>query len=369
MIRKASFLISSISGGGAESVCLNIVNGLAERGWQVDLVILHDATNSYANRLSDKVNLINLKVSRTRYAGPALLWYILRKKPEKLVIFKYELIDLVVILRSIFRFKLELVGRNISVFGKKKGTGVSFIKKIITKVIGEPLGKMDCVINQSYEMQKDLLEHLPSLKGRSVVIHNPVGAHIEDYKNSNKIKSSVKESSCLLCVGRLEEVKAFHHAIDAFKIVAEKHKDLRLQFVGDGSLKQALKAYTIALRLEDRVDFKGFQENVIPFYENANVTLLTSNYEGFPNVLIESIVLGTPVVSFDCESGPREILDYGRYGKLVEPGDIEALAISIDETLSDPGQFNLAERAEFFEQKKAIDKYISVLENRCSHSK
>lgn len=366
---KVSFLVSSISGGGAEGVCLNVANGLAQRGWQVDLLVLHSTTNSYANRLSDKVILVDLKAKRTRYAGPAILWYILKNKPEKLVVFKYELIDLTVMLKCIFRLKLEIIGRNISVFGKKNETKVGFRQKMIRRIFGEPIERVDCVINQSYEMQKDLLKHLPSLKNRSVVIHNPVGAHIEDYKNKSQVVNDRKGGHYLLCVGRLEEIKAFHHAIDAFSIVAKKHEGLRLKFVGDGSLKKALSAQATKLGLKDRVDFEGFQENVIPFYENASVTLLTSNYEGFPNVLIESIVMETPVVSFDCESGPREILDYGRYGKLVEPGNIEALATAIDDTLSDPGQFNLAERAEFFEQKKAIDKYISVLEKRYSHSK
>jgi glycosyltransferase involved in cell wall biosynthesis len=170
----------------------------------------------------------------------------------------------------------------------------------------------------------------------------------------------------ILCVGRLEEVKAFHHAINAFALVANKRQNLRLKFVGDGSLKTTLLAQAAGLELEGRVDFEGFQSDVIPFYESASLTLLTSSYEGFPNVLIESIVLGTPVVSFDCESGPREILDYGRYGKLVEPGNIAELAAAIDSVYSNPNQFDLAQRAGFFSQDKAIDKYIAVLQGRWS---
>lgn len=366
MKRTAVFLISSISGGGAEAVCLNVANGLAERGWKVDLLVLHATENSYITRLSKRVNLVDLKAKRARYAAPALLWYIFKNRPEKIVVFKYELIDLLVMVKAVFRLKLKVIGRNISVFGKKKEEKVGVRQKIINKLFGEPIERVHCIINQSYEMQQDLLKHLPSLKSKSVVIHNPVSAHIEAHKKSAQPVRAGETSPYILCVGRLEDVKAFHHAIDVFAIVVKKHQNLRLKFVGDGSLKHALLARAGGLGLKDRVDFEGFQTDVIPFYENATLTLLTSKYEGFPNVLIESIVLGTPVVSFDCESGPREILDYGRYGKLVEPGNLEELASAIDDVLDNPNQFDLAERAGFFSQDKAIDKYISVLEKRYS---
>src|SRR5690554_2970900 len=363
---RITFLISSVSGGGAEAVCVNIANGLSERGWNVELLVLNNLDNSYSERLSKRVSLIDLKAKRARYAAPALVWYILKNKPEKIVVFKYELIDLIVMLKIFFRLKLKVIGRNISVFGKKKEEKVGIRQKIIKKLFGEPIERVDCIINQSYEMQEDLLKHLPTLKDRSVVIHNPVSAHIEAYKKSPQPIKTVETVPYVLCVGRLEEVKAFHHAINAFAIVAKKYQNLRLKFVGDGSLKLKLLAQARELGLEGRVDFEGFQTDVIPFYENAGLTLLTSNYEGFPNVLIESIVLGTPVVSFDCESGPREILDYGRYGKLVEPGNVEELARAIEDVLTNPNQFELVERAGFFSQDKAIGKYISVLDKRYS---
>lgn len=364
MKNKVVFFVSALSGGGAESVCVNIANGLGRRGINVDILVLHRVENGYESRVSSNVNLVDLKTKRARYAAPSILWYIFKNKPEEIVVFKYELIDLLVMLKLVFRLKLKVIGRNISVFGKRKEAKVGIRQAIIIRLFGEPIERVDCVINQSYEMQKDLLTHLPSLKDKSVVIHNPVSTHIEAYRKNTRPIKPAETPPYILCVGRLEEVKAFHHAVNAFAIVAERHQDLRLKFVGDGSLKPKLVAQTAELGLDDRVDFEGFQTDVIPYYENASLTLLTSNYEGFPNVLIESIVLGTPVVSFDCESGPREILDYGRYGKLVEPGNIDKLASAIDDVLANPNQFDLAERAGFFSQDKAIDKYISVLEKR-----
>lgn len=362
MSKKVTFLVSTISNGGAEAVCVNVANGLAERGWQVELLVLHTRESSYLNRLSSKVKLIDLKASRARYAGPALLWYLIKNKPTQLVVFKYELIDLSVYLKKIFKLNLKIIGRNISIFSQVNNKNISLLSKIFDFFMGgQPISQLDGVINQSYEMQKDLLAKIPALESKSIVIHNPVSQIIENYAKQNRRESNFSESY-ILCVGRLAEVKAFHHAIDAFFLIAKKYPTLRLKFLGEGPLEGELKDQAKKLNLLERIDFEGFQADVIFYYHNAALTLLTSNYEGFPNVLIESIVLGTPVVSFDCPSGPREILDYGKYGKLVKPGNADALALAIEDVLLKPTQFKLAERAEFFGFDKAIDKYEQFLE-------
>jgi len=356
------FFVGTISNGGAEAVCVNIANGLAERGWQVDLLVLHTKDKSYIDRLSSKVNLIDLKAGRARYAAPALLWYILKHKPKQLVIFKYDLIDLVVIIKKLFKLRLTLIGRNMTIFSESIKRRNYVRTKLKTLLVGKhPMEFLDRVINQSFEMQKDLLDVFPSLKEKSIVIHNPVASHIEQYANENHLGLGKEQRNYILCVGRLVEVKAFHHAINAFSIIAKKHPTLRLKFLGQGPMEEKLKELVADLDLNSRVDFEGFQTNIIPYYRNAALTLLTSNYEGFPNVLIESIVLGTPVVSFDCPSGPREILDYGKYGKLVTLGDVEGLVGAIEDVLSNPHQFDLVERSKFFSLNKAIDKYESLL--------
>src|SRR5690554_4376730 len=120
MINKVTFFVSTISNGGAEAVCVNIANGLAERGWQVDLLVLHTKEQAYLERLSPKVNLIDLKANRARYAAPALLWYLLNNKPSILFVFKYELLDLSVLLKKVFFLRnLKIVARNINTLSQK----------------------------------------------------------------------------------------------------------------------------------------------------------------------------------------------------------------------------------------------------------
>ncbi len=126
----------------------------------------------------------------------------------------------------------------------------------------------------------------------------------------------------MLCVGRLEKQKAFHIAIEVFAGIANKFPHLRLKIVGKGSLEKELRQKAHDFNVASRVDFEGFRKDIIPYYLYANATLLTSIYEGYPNVLIESIALNTPVVSFDCPGGPREIIKNGVNGYLVENLDV-----------------------------------------------
>lgn len=359
--KKCTFFVSSLAGGGAEAVCVNIANGLVARGWCVDLIILNLKNPDYKSRLSTKVNLVNLNVSRARFALPRLVSYLIKNKPEKILVFKYELIDLVIVAKKLLNLKLLVIARNISVLSESRALNkYTLMERVIKRIFGIPLEQVDLIINQSNEMQRDLLKTYPSLIGKSFVIHNPVSSVIEEYVNKNGL---VDKSQCnyLLCVGRLEKVKAFHNAITSFSLITGSFPNLRLKIVGRGSLEGKLKELCVTLGVRDKVDFEGFQKNIIPYYEGARITILTSLYEGFPNVLIESIFLGTPIVSYDCPSGPREILDYGKWGKLVDLGDTKKLADALREELERSTPIDLSERANFFAVSKAVNLYEEAI--------
>ena len=126
-----------------------------------------------------------------------------------------------------------------------------------------------------------------------------------------------------MCVGRLEEQKAIHFALEVFAGISDKFPELRLKIVGKGKLDKELKQKASEYSISSRVDFEGFQKDIIPYYLNARATMLTSYYEGYPNVLIESLALNTPVISFDCPGGPKEIIKNGVNGFLVNYLDID----------------------------------------------
>lgn len=321
--KKVTFLISSLAGGGAEGVCVNVANALAELGWQVNLMVLHLNNAAYHDRVSDKVNLVVLGVNHARYSGIALLKYIHRKKPKTILVFNYELAVILVMLRSVFRFKTRIIARNINTLSQKRNKAQGFWHIYIVKpLIDGFYCKVDHVINQCQAMREDLIALYPQLAEKSSVIYNPVSKHIENFAKAHDL-SQVEKQDYLLCVGRLEKQKAFHYAIEGFKGVAKEFPNLRLKIVGQGSLEQDLRQCALNFGVADRVDFEGFQKDMIPYYLNAKATVLTSLYEGFPNVLVESITLGTPVVAFDCPSGPREILQDGVNGYLAAYQDVD----------------------------------------------
>src|SRR5690606_4579843 len=123
-----------------------------------------------------------------------------------------------------------------------------------------------------------------------------------------------------------------HYLLEAFCRLEDKEVILKL--LGKGSLENELKKLAKDLGIEDRVIFEGFQEDVISYIISAKVVALTSLYEGFPNVLVESIALGTPVVSFDCQSGPSEIIIDGVNGYLVKYLDKDDFAKKLDLALT-----------------------------------
>ncbi len=334
--KKITLMVSSLSGGGAEGVCVNIANNFAKRGWQVDLVILNLNNEAYRNRLLDSVQLVVLSVNHARYSVVPLLKYIYKNKPKIVLVFNYELSVILLILRSLFRFKFKIISRNINTLSiklKQIKEQNFWIKYIVSNLIKYFYDKLDHVVNQCDAMRDDLIGMYPKLSGISSVINNPLSSYIENYVNKNDL-TLIKKDNYILCVGRLEKQKAFHYAIETFAKISNKFPKLRLKIVGQGSLDKDLKLKAIHWGVSSRVDFEGFQKDIIPYYLYAKVTILTSLYEGYPNVLIESIALNTPVVSFDCPSGPSEIIQDGLNGYLVKYQDIDDLKNKVLITLS-----------------------------------
>jgi glycosyltransferase involved in cell wall biosynthesis len=139
-------------------------------------------------------------------------------------------------------------------------------------------------------------------------------------------------------------------------------RPIRLFVLGSGPELDSLLALTETLQLNDLVEFHGFAENPYAFMARASLFVLSSAWEGSPNVLVEAMACGCPVVSTDCPSGPAEILDGARYGKLVPVGDSEALARAIAELLEHPTEpALLRERAAHYSSSVSAAQYEHLL--------
>ena len=361
MNNKVTFLISSLSGGGAEALCVNIANGLASRGWDVSLIVLNAKKSVFHKRINKKVNFKILGTSNTRYSFNVLHNYIKTEKPSKLVVFNYELTVMMYFVRLVSLKKFILISRNINTISKKKENlkGI-WIKYFVFPLINFFYKKADHIVNQCKSMQDDIVKHYKLDVKKTSVIYNPVNGIIEKHLLKYEIES--KKEGYLLCVGRLESQKSFNYSIIAFSNVLKIFPNLRLKILGEGSLKNELIDLTITLGVNDKVDFIGFSSDVISYYSKAKATILSSLYEGFPNVLIESISLGTPVVSFDCKSGPREIIENGINGYLSNYLDVNDLEAKILLTLNKRWNYkSVAESAHKFKLDLALNNWETLL--------
>ena len=198
-------------------------------------------------------------------------------------------------------------------------------------------------------------------KSQFKVIYNPIpskkSASIQSINKAEKLWKNEKKR--VVSVGSFKAQK--NHKL-LLQSLLKCNRDTQLMFVGDGDGRDELEQLAIDLGVADRVLFAGFQPDRTPFYETADLFVLSSNYEGFGNVIVEALAAGTPVVSTDCPSGPAEILENGKYGKLVPVGDVDAMASAIDEALNEEVDKEfLKKRAAYFSPERAADAYLSLL--------
>lgn len=327
--KSVTLLISSLGGGGAERVCATIASALAHQGWDVTLLTLNAKKMTLASDLDERVKLNNLGVDKARSAIFPLVRYLKHFGVERLVVFSYELTPIAAIARYFMRRSPILIARNINSITRKSATEKSlWLKYVVLPLVGFFYARVDLIINQCEAMRADLLTYKSSLESNSAFIYNPVNEGIRK-QGESLLLNDVPRENYILCVGRLVAQKSFDHAINAFAEVVKYHPSLRLKIIGTGPMEGALKELAGQRNVIDNVDFEGFKSNVADYYTKAQLTLLSSAYEGFPNVLLESLALGTPVVSFDCQSGPKEIISSSDAGELVKQDDVAGLATSI----------------------------------------
>jgi glycosyltransferase involved in cell wall biosynthesis len=165
----------------------------------------------------------------------------------------------------------------------------------------------------------------------------------------------------LLAVGTLKEIKDYATLLNAFALLCQR-VDARLLILGEGECRLALEAQVQQLGIEASVFMPGFIKDISPYYQQADLHVLSSTGEGLPTVIIEALSVGTPVVSTDCPSGPREILCNGQFGRLVPVGNAAALADAMAESLAATHDTAaLIARAQDFSIDKATDRYLELL--------
>jgi glycosyltransferase involved in cell wall biosynthesis len=196
----------------------------------------------------------------------------------------------------------------------------------------------DACVGVSGGVADDLSDLIGMSREKIVAVKNPVVTAELASRAAEPVDHPWFEAGAppvVLAAGRLTAQKDYPTLLRAVDLV-RRTRPIRLLILGSGPERESLTALADALQLDDLVEFHGFAENPYAFMARASVFVLASAWEGSPNALVEAMACGCPVVSTDCPSGPAEILDDTRYGKLVPVGDSDALSRAIAELLDDP---------------------------------
>lgn len=361
---RVAFYLPLLSGGGAERVMVELANGFAKRGVQIDLV-LAKAEGPYLKDVSGAVRLIDLGSRQSPIVPrslPALTRYLARERP-RVMLSAMTYTSVVAVLAR------KLAGVNTRLFvGEHNALSMTARHSSRRSERWKPFflrwsyPRLDGVIAVSHGVAEDLSQVLGYPREQIRVIYNPVVTPTLLARASETVAHPwfrPGEPPVIIGVGRLTKQKDFPNLIRAFSLLRAQRK-VRLMILGEGELRGELEAMVESLALNDDVSLPGFVDNPFAYMRNAAVFALSSRWEGLPTVLIEAMACGTPVVSTDCPYGPAEILEHGRWGRLVPVNDPAALAAAIGEALDDPDVARGSERAGDFVVDRAVQLYLAA---------
>jgi glycosyltransferase involved in cell wall biosynthesis len=224
--------------------------------------------------------------------------------------------------------------------------------------------RVDLIISQSEGMTQDITGFMKADPQKVRLIYNPTvtpDIFEQAQQPADHAWFDQKTSPIILAAGRLKPQKDFVLLLKAFANVKQSIPDARLVILGEGPQRQELEELALQLGIRQSVDLAGFRTNPYAFIAMADIFVLSSQYEGLPNILIEALALGKRIISTDCESGPVEILKHGRYGTLVPVGDLDQMTEAMKAALSQPSAcLRIPEATEDFRHESQVEKYVDV---------
>lgn len=364
-VRRIAIFLPTLGGGGAERVMVSLANAIVARGFAVDLVVAN-AEGSFLDQVSPDVRIVDFRVNRIYKALLPLARYLRAVRPIAMLAAIYHANVIALLARMLACVPMKVVVSVRSTISEDYRHAQGPAAKVSYSLVARlyPMADGICTVSRAASM--DLVRFAGLPKDRVQTIYNPF--------DLPRIKKSAAESAphpwlvvgqapVVLAIGRLTLQKDFPTLIRAFAQLRKTHY-ARLLILGEGELRPSLQSMVSEHGLTaDDVQLPGFVDNPFVWLARCRVFVLSSLWEGLPGVLIEALACGAPVVSTDCPSGPNEILQDGRWGRLVPVGDVGALAQAVAMTL-DSARDQLPNgklRAADFAQARAVDAYLNIL--------
>ncbi len=360
--RRIALLIPNLACGGAERVMLTLAKGFLQRGYQVDLLLLR-AEGELMDSVPEKVKVVAFGKRKPRQIIFPLVSWLRAHRPAVLLSSLSQLAWVASIACRLSRTATRCVCREENTLSKVLDTVnplQAWLRLWLLRhcCAGRPF------ICPSLQAAEDLAQNLGASVPQIRMIPNPV----IDSDFILRVRDEVGHPwfasgnhKVILAVGRLHRQKGFDSLLDAFAQVWVRRKDARLLILGEGDERSALEQQRHRLGLDGVVEMPGYVANPLPYMAKADVFVLSSRWEGLGNVLIEALACGTRVVATDCPSGPREILEHGRYGRLVPPGDPTTLANALVTALDAKTPQVSPEWMERYREDQVVMRHLDVM--------
>ena len=318
MSKKIIMFIPSIEGGGVEKNFFILSNYLSNFN-KISVITI---SNKYKNKFNKKIEFISFESKfwnkLTRKLKYFFAFILLVRKfflEKEKIVFCFQANIYTILICKIFSVKI-IVRANSAPFGWSK----NLIKKKIFKIVFKLADK---IIVNSHEFKKDLNKEF---QVNSICIYNPLDEKKIIHKSKKRIKKIFNKNTLkIINIGRFVDQKDQLTLLKALNEIKNKI-NFNAVIIGRGILEKKLKDYILKNKLRNLVKLLKFRENPYPYIAQSDIFVLSSSYEGLPNVLLESLVLKKFIISSNCRTGPKEILLDGKGGDLFKVGDYKKLA-------------------------------------------
>tara|TARA_B100000902_G_C27318423_1_gene922749 strand:+ start:1224 stop:2357 length:1134 start_codon:yes stop_codon:yes gene_type:complete len=373
---KVLFLIPSLEKGGIERSLSRVSRGLIEKGNEV-ILLSNEVSIEGKSYFEESINLIQIDTPFSnkrslffQFLNSLFLFFKFKKIINKNnidIILAAKNFPLAIFLKTFSTNKFKLILREaVDPYVAAKNQRFFITRKIIIFLKKKLYPRADKVIAISEGVRNSLIENFNFPSKKIDVIYNPAADNRILKLSKEKTENYTFDGYTFINIGRLAKQKDQLTLLKAFKITLDKFK-CNLIIIGEGTERNNLERYIAENSLEKNVKLLGYQSNPWKYLSKSNLFVLSSIWEGFGNVIVESMALGIPVISSNCKSGPSEILENGRYGQLYNIHDYNKLSeLMINEINSNNlyGKISFAKkRSDDFTILKITNNYIKSFES------
>lgn len=361
MINHIAFLMPALRGGGVQRQYINLAREFLCRGFAVDMIVL-ETDSAYMDLPS--WNLVDLGTRRISTSLPALNRVLRNLRSDVLISAQTPLNALALISsRMVGKPPRVMVTEHNHLTTASQNTA-RLGDRLRPLMVSWLYPRAEWIVSVSEGVADDLARAGRIPRDRIRVIYNSLDLDDIQRKAAEPVDHpwfAQKDIPVILAVGRMYKQKDYPVLLDAFAKLRAR-REAHLLILGEGEERPALQEQVQRLGLTRDVEMPGFTPNPFAYMARASLHALSSEWEGFAIVLTEALACGSPVVSTDCPSGPREILADGKFGRLVPVGDVDALANAMEQTLdSPPPRDLLLGRAQDFSVEHVADAYLDVM--------